>query len=100
MRTLFETKNDAITGPYRFCAIGQNGRPKRNVRRITSMKIFKIIRKFHDAEDGAITVDWVVLTAAVVALGTMAVAGVRGGSKTATTNINNHMSSVQVTSTF
>ena len=29
----------------------------------------KLISKFRDAEDGAVTVDWVVLTAAIVALG-------------------------------
>jgi flagellar biosynthesis protein FliQ len=29
----------------------------------------KRISKFRDAEDGAVTVDWVVLTAAVIALG-------------------------------
>ena len=36
------------------------------------MKFFKIARKFHEAEDGAVTVDWVVLTAAVVGLGVVA----------------------------
>ncbi|MEM9343936.1 MAG: hypothetical protein AAGA87_12905 [Pseudomonadota bacterium] len=29
----------------------------------------KLVRKFKNDEDGAVTVDWVVLTAAVVALG-------------------------------
>lgn len=29
------------------------------------MKFFKLFKKFENAEDGAVTVDWVVLTAAV-----------------------------------
>ena len=29
----------------------------------------KLISKFRDSEEGAVTVDWVVLTAAVIALG-------------------------------
>ena len=32
------------------------------------MRIIETLRRFHEDEDGAITVDWVVLTAAVVAL--------------------------------
>ncbi|KCV80890.1 hypothetical protein ATO10_14604, partial [Actibacterium atlanticum] len=33
------------------------------------MKLFDMIKKFHNDESGAVTVDWVVLTAAVVGLG-------------------------------
>jgi len=38
------------------------------------MKFFKLFKKFENAEDGAVTVDWVVLTAAVVGLGLAALA--------------------------
>lgn len=38
-------------------------------------------------ESGAVTVDWVVLTAAVVGLGVAAVASARNGVTTLTTNI-------------
>ena len=45
------------------------------------------IKNFHNDEDGAVTVDWVVLTAAVVGLGIAAVASVQGGLKGAGDNI-------------
>lgn len=32
------------------------------------MKLFDLVKNFHNDESGAVTVDWVVLTAAVVAL--------------------------------
>jgi len=44
------------------------------------MKLFKITRKFKQDEDGAVTVDWVVLTAAIVGLGIAVLASVRGGT--------------------
>lgn len=39
----------------------------------------KFITNFLNEEDGAVTVDWVVLTAAVVGLGVAGVAAVQGG---------------------
>ncbi|TMV78670.1 hypothetical protein FGG78_26415 [Thioclava sp. BHET1] len=33
------------------------------------MKLLNILKNFRNDEDGAVTVDWVVLTAAIVALG-------------------------------
>jgi Flp pilus assembly pilin Flp len=41
------------------------------------MKLFK---KFRKDETGAVTVDWVVLTAAIVGLGVAVMASVRGGT--------------------
>ncbi|MGB7321103.1 MAG: pilus assembly protein, partial [Albidovulum sp.] len=38
------------------------------------MKLFKLAKNFNDDEDGAVTVDWVVLTAAVIGLGVAALA--------------------------
>ena len=37
------------------------------------------IKNFHSDEDGAVTVDWVVLTAAIVGLGIAAISQVSGG---------------------
>ncbi len=42
------------------------------------MKLFKLANTFRNVEDGAVTVDWVVLTAAIVGLG-IAVYGVVSG---------------------
>ena len=42
------------------------------------MKLFKLAKTFRNDEDGAVTVDWVVLTAAIVGLG-IAVYGVISG---------------------
>ena len=41
------------------------------------MKFFKLAKKFHEAEDGAVTVDWVVLTAAIVGLGLIVMAAIK-----------------------
>jgi Flp pilus assembly pilin Flp len=46
------------------------------------MKMFKIANRFNRDEDGAVTVDWVVLTAAIVGLGIAVLASVRGGTNT------------------
>jgi len=64
------------------------------------MKLFKLAKKFHNEEDGAVTVDWVVLTAAVVGLGVAALAAVKSGTGSLTTKINSYLSSQSITSTF
>ena len=43
------------------------------------MNIFKISKSFKDDESGAVTVDWVVLTAAIVGLGIAVLTTVTGG---------------------
>lgn len=43
------------------------------------MQLQPTIRRFMRAEDGAVTVDWVVLTAAVIGLGIAAFASVGAG---------------------
>ncbi|WP_108854611.1 hypothetical protein [Albidovulum aquaemixtae] len=60
------------------------------------MKLFKIAKKFNNEEDGAVTVDWVVLTAAVVGLGVAALAAVKKGTGSLTTKINNYLSSQSI----
>ncbi|MGB7321617.1 MAG: hypothetical protein WA822_02725 [Albidovulum sp.] len=60
------------------------------------MKLFKLAKNFNDDEDGAVTVDWVVLTAAVIGLGVAALAAVKKGTGNLTTKINNYLSSQTV----
>ncbi len=43
------------------------------------MKLIETFKNFANDESGAVTVDWVVLTAAIVGLGIAVVASVRGG---------------------
>ena len=60
------------------------------------MKLFKLAKNFNEDEDGAVTVDWVVLTAAVIGLGVAALAAVKKGTGNLTTKINNYLSSQTV----
>src|SRR5690606_41531128 len=57
-------------------------------RRCSDLKLFKLAKKFHNEEDGAVTVDWVVLTAAVVGLGAAALNMVRTETKTLTESVS------------
>jgi Flp pilus assembly pilin Flp len=45
------------------------------------MKLFNIARRFVMDESGAVTVDWVVLTAAIVGLATAIILLVQGGAQ-------------------
>lgn len=55
------------------------------------MKLLKLFKSFQNNESGAVTVDWVVLTGAVVALG-IAVTGSIGGSvESAATSIGSEI---------
>lgn len=51
------------------------------------MKLMNILKKFHNDENGAVTVDWVVLTAAIVGLGLVVMQTVGTGVNTAADNI-------------
>lgn len=42
------------------------------------MNIFSLVKKFRSDESGAVTVDWVVLTAAIVGLGVLVVSTIGG----------------------
>jgi len=61
------------------------------------MKLFEMIKTFHAEEDGAVTVDWVVLTAAIVGLGIAVVTTVSNGLNSAAssivTDLNTNMTS-------
>jgi Flp pilus assembly pilin Flp len=48
--------------------------------------MMKFIKNFRHDEDGAVTVDWVVLTAAVVGLAVAAYSSIETGSKSLTAN--------------
>lgn len=64
------------------------------------MKYFKLFQDIGNAEDGAVTVDWVVLTAAVVSLGAGAMSAIKQSTKTLTTTINNHLSNASISTTL
>lgn len=55
------------------------------------MKFFKIARKIRTEEDGAVTVDWVVLTAAIVALGALAMTAISGGTERLSKKIGDYL---------
>ncbi|MBR9653032.1 Flp family type IVb pilin [Thalassovita aquimarina] len=59
--------------------------------------MINFIKTFRKDEDGAVTVDWVVLTAAVVGLGIAAVTTVSGGINTAATTLTNDLSTDMTT---
>jgi len=50
--------------------------------------VFTSIKSFAQSEQGAVTVDWVVLSAAIVGLGVAAISVVSGGVETLSTNIS------------
>ncbi|MGQ3487210.1 hypothetical protein [Roseovarius pacificus] len=58
--------------------------------------MMKFINQFVKDEDGAVTVDWVVLTAAVVGLGVAGVAAVKGGVDSLAGSIGSQMSDANV----
>jgi Flp pilus assembly pilin Flp len=57
------------------------------------MKLLNIFKHFAKDEDGAVTVDWVVLTAAIVGLGLVVMQtikpGITGAADTINTNLTN-----------
>ena len=61
------------------------------------MKLFKLMKTFHNDEDGAVTVDWVVLTAAIVGLGIAILTTVQTGTQTLADNISGKLEGITVT---
>ena len=53
-----------------------------------------------DAEDGAVTVDWVVLTAALVGLGILVITTVGRSATDMSTGVNAHLMKQKVTTTY
>ncbi len=54
------------------------------------------IKTFRADEDGAVTVDWVVLTAAIVGLGIAVLLAVRGGTVDVANDIGSTLSSAEI----
>jgi len=59
--------------------------------------MINFFKNFRRDEDGAVTVDWVVLTAAVVGLGIAAVSTVSGGIDTAATTLTTDLAADMTT---
>ena len=55
--------------------------------------MFPITKKFIDSEEGAVTVDWVVLTAAVVGLAVVVILTIHGSSGNVGNGIKSWLSS-------
>ncbi len=62
------------------------------------MAFLNTLKSFVANESGAVTVDWVVLTAAIVGLGLAVITSVRTGVSSLGTNISNSLSSASVAS--
>ena len=60
------------------------------------MTFLNTFKNFANDESGAVTVDWVVLTAAIVGLGFVVMTTVAGGLNTAATKISTAVGNVQV----
>jgi len=58
--------------------------------------MIKFIKNFRKDEEGAVTVDWVVLTAAIVGLGVAGVTTVSGGVNSLAGNISSGVSGQSV----
>ncbi|QFU07411.1 hypothetical protein PARPLA_01066 [Rhodobacteraceae bacterium THAF1] len=64
------------------------------------MFIRPFIKSFVADEDGAVTVDWVVLTAAIVGLGIAVLSTVTSGAKSVTEAVSSHLEGTTITTTF
>ena len=59
-----------------------------------------MIKNFANDESGAVTVDWVVLTAAIVGLGLAVMTVISDGTSTLTNKIKTKMTSQTISTTF
>ena len=60
----------------------------------------KLFNTFLNDESGAVTVDWVVLTAAIVGLGIAVLTSVGGGTTTLANKVSSHMANQSVTTAY
>ena len=58
------------------------------------------LKTFLNDESGAVTVDWVVLTAAIVGLGIAVLTSVGGGTTSLANKVSSHMASQNVTTAY
>lgn len=59
-----------------------------------------IFSRFCKDEDGAVTVDWVVLTAAIVGMGVVVITTVANGALDHSSGLNSHLLNADVTTTY
>ncbi len=59
-----------------------------------------LIVNFLKSESGAVTVDWVVLTAAIVGMGVLVVTIVANGALDHTSGLNSHLANADVTTSY
>ncbi|ALI56498.1 hypothetical protein [Celeribacter marinus] len=59
-------------------------------------RLKRAFRTYRPADDGAVTVDWVVLTSAVVGLGVVVLQIVWGGANIFATNVNSDIENIDV----
>lgn len=64
------------------------------------MVLNRMFARFRDDDSGAVTVDWVVLTASVVGLVALAIAGLQGNMSSIGQKVENFMSSQDISTTF
>ena len=60
------------------------------------MKLFKLAQNFKRDEDGAVTVDWVVLTAAIVGLGIAVLSSVGGATSDLADTISSNLAAQSI----
>lgn len=60
------------------------------------MKLFELVKNFRADEDGAVTVDWVVLTAAIVGLGIAVLTSVSGGTTSLADTISGELDGMTI----
>ncbi|MDG1802873.1 MAG: hypothetical protein P8H53_10320 [Paracoccaceae bacterium] len=58
--------------------------------------MLNFIKNFKNDEDGAVTVDWVVLTAAIVGLGIAVLTSVQGGTTALADKISSELSTMSL----
>lgn len=54
------------------------------------------VSRFHTREEGAVTVDWVVITSAVVGMGLMVLLTISSGAKTYAMKVNTEVENIDV----
>lgn len=64
------------------------------------MKLFKLWARFAQEEDGAVTVDWVILTAGVVGLVFVAMNGLRGNMSSVGAKVQDTLTNMEIKTTF
>jgi Flp pilus assembly pilin Flp len=72
----------------------------KRTKHLGGYKIFKLAKNFKNDESGAVTVDWVVLTAAIVGLGIAVLAAVSDGVENLSSDIDTQMSGQAISTSF